>query len=164
MKTELIVTPEVQAALDAIKNTGKSWHEVVLPDHPIYPQFARKLVVTGFNTPDMEGNEDRIYVNVRQYLIIRDANIVHKRLKMPDWMIHEENMEEILGENGFLKGIYRTTDDNGQIVEEKEEILKVQSVQYVRFLIKTKAAHIVDVLERFMGLYIALFDKDINEI
>ncbi|REC64061.1 hypothetical protein DRF65_00355 [Chryseobacterium pennae] len=164
MKTELIVTPEVQAVLDAIKNTGKSWHEVVLPDHPIYPQFARKLVVTGFNTPDMEGDEDRIYVNVRQYLIIRDSNIVHKRLKMPDWMIHEGNMEEILGENGFLKGIYRTTDENGQIIEEKEEILKVQSVQYVRFLIKTKAAHIVDVLERFMGLYIALFDKDINEI
>ncbi len=26
MNTELIVTPEVQAVLDAIKNTGKSWH------------------------------------------------------------------------------------------------------------------------------------------
>lgn len=164
MKTELIVTPEVQAILDAIKHTGKSWHEVVLPDHPIYPQFARKLVVTGFNTPDMEGDEDRIYVNVRQYLIVRDGNILHKRLKMPDWMIHEGNVEEILGENGFLKGIYRTTDDDGQIIEEKEEILKAQSVQYVRFLIKTKTAHIVEVLERFIGLYIALFDKEINEI
>lgn len=164
MKTDLIITPEVQAILDAIKNTGKSWHEVVLPDHPIYPQFARKLVITGFNTPDMEGDEDRIYVNVRQYLIVRDGNILHKRLKMPDWMIHEGNVEEILGENGYLTGINQTTNDEGEIINEEEVIIKAQSVQYVRFLIKTKAAHIVDVLERFMGLYIALFEEEINEI
>ena len=164
MKTELILTPEIQAILDAIKNTGKSWHEVMLPDHPLYPQFARKLVVTGFNTPDMEGDEDRIYVNLRQYLILKNGNIIHKRLKMPDWMIHEGNVEEIMGENGLLTGIYRTTDDNGQIIEEKEEVLKAGSVQYIRYLIKTKTAHIVDVLERFIGLYIVLFDKEINEI
>lgn len=164
MKTELIVTPEVQDVLDNIKNTGKSWHEVVLPDHPIYPQFARKLVVTGFNTPDMEGSEDRIYVNVRQYLIVKNGNALHKRIKMPDWMIHEGNLEEILGENGILKGISRTTDDNGQIIEEKEVVVKAGSVQYVRYLIKTKGAHIVDVLERFMGLYIQLFNQEINEI
>lgn len=164
MTTDLIITPEVQAILGMIKNTGKSWHEIALPDHPVYPQFARKLVVTGFNTPDLEGDEDRIYVNVRQYLVLREDNKIYKRIQMPDWMIHEGNVEEILGEDGFLKGIYRTTDDNGQIIEEKEEILKVQSVQYVRFLIKTKAAHIVDVLERFMGLYIALFEEEINKI
>ncbi|WP_374459182.1 hypothetical protein [Chryseobacterium taeanense] len=164
MKKELIITPEVQAIVDAIKNTGKSWHEATLPDHPLYPQFARKLVVTGFNTPDMEGDEDRIYVNIRQYLIIRDSNIIHKRLKMPDWMIHEGNVEEIMGKTGVLKGINRTTDDNGQIIEEKETVLKAQSVQYVRYLIKSKAENLVDILERFIGLYISLFDEEINEI
>ncbi|MDN4014475.1 hypothetical protein QX233_18545 [Chryseobacterium gambrini] len=164
MNTELIVTPEVQAVLDTIKNTGKSWHEMMLPDHPMYPQFARKLVVTGFNTPDMEGGEDRIYVNVRQYLIIKDGNIIHKRLKMPDWMIHEGNVEQVMGKDGFLKGIYRTTDDEGLVTDEKEAILKAPSVQYIRFLIKTKAAHLVDILQQFMGLYTELFDKEINEI
>jgi hypothetical protein len=67
----------------------------------------------------MEGGEDRIYVNVRQYLIIKDGNIIHKRLKMPDWMIHEGNVEQVMGKDGFLKGIYRTTDDDGQVTEEK---------------------------------------------
>ncbi|UCA61652.1 hypothetical protein KB553_08970 [Chryseobacterium rhizoplanae] len=164
MTTDLIITPEVQSILDMIRNTGKYWYEIALTDHPVYPQFARKLVVTGFNTPDLEGDEDRIYVNVRQYLVLRDDNKIYKRIQMPDWMIHEGNVEEILGEDGFLKGIYRTTDNKGQIIEEKEEILKAQSVQYVRFLIKTKAAHIVDVLERFLGLYIALFEEEINKI
>ena len=124
MKTELIVTPEVQAIVDAIKNTGKSWHEIALPDHPVYPQFARKLVVTGFNTPDMEGDEDRIYVNVRQYLVLREGAKIYKRIKMPDWMIHEGNIEEIMSKNGALKGIIRTIDDEGKVVEEKEEVLK----------------------------------------
>jgi hypothetical protein len=164
MKKELILTPEVQAVLDAIKNTGKSWHEIALPDHPIYPQFARKLMVTGFNTPDMEGDEDRIYVNVRQYLILREGNTIHKRLKMPDWLIHEGNVEEIMGKNGVLKGIYRTTDDAGEIVEEKEAPLKAQSVQYIRFLIKTKSVHLVDVFAQFIGMYIPMFEKEINNI
>ncbi|MDV7696306.1 hypothetical protein N6B72_05170 [Chryseobacterium soli] len=164
MKTELIVTPEVQAILDAIKNTGKSWHEIELPDHPIYPQFARKLVVTGFNSPDIEGDEDRIYVNVRQYLVLKEENKIYKRLKMPDWMIHEGNVEELVGKNGVLKGIYRTTNDAGVIVEEKEGVLKVNSIQYVRFLIKTKSVNLVDVFARFMGQYIPLFEEEINNI
>lgn len=164
MKTELILTAEVQAIVDAIKNTGKSWHEIGLPDHPVYPQFARKLVVTGFNTPDMEGDEDRIYINVRQYLVLRDSNKIYKRLKMPDWVIHEGNVEEIMGKNGVLKGIYRTTNDEGEIIAEKEEILKAQSVQYIRFLIKTKSVHLVDIFAQFIGMYIPLFDKEINDI
>ncbi|TXI87152.1 MAG: hypothetical protein E6Q36_07940 [Chryseobacterium sp.] len=164
MKIDIILTPEVQDIVDAIKNTGKSWHEIALPDHPIYPQFSRKLVVTGFNTPDMEGDEDRIYVNVRQYLTLREGNIIYKRLEMPDWMIHEGNVEEIMGKDGVLKGIYRTTNDEGEIVEEKEAPLKAQSVQYIRFLIKTKSAHLVDIFAQFMEMYISMFDKEINEI
>ncbi|BFO64135.1 hypothetical protein [Chryseobacterium sp. KCF3-3] len=164
MKTELVLSPEVQAVVDAIKNTGKSWHEIALPDHPIYPQFARKLVVTGFNTPDMEGDEDRIYVNVRQYLTLREGNIIYKRLEMPDWMIHEGNVEEIMGKNGVLKGTLRTTDDEDKIIEEKVEVLKAKSVQYIRFLIKTKSVHLVDIFAQFMGMYIPMFDIEINEI
>ncbi|VFB05142.1 Uncharacterised protein [Chryseobacterium taihuense] len=33
---------------------------MALADHPIYPQFSKKLVVTSFNTPDMKGDEERI--------------------------------------------------------------------------------------------------------
>ena len=66
-------------------------------------------------------------------------------------MIHEGNVEQVMGKDGFLKGIYRTTDDDGKVTEEKEAILKAPSVQYIRFLIKTKATHLVDILQQFMG-------------
>lgn len=39
MKTEIIITPENKAILDLIKNTEKTWFEMALADHPIYPQF-----------------------------------------------------------------------------------------------------------------------------
>lgn len=164
MKTELIIKPEDQVFLDAITTTGKSWHEVQLPDHPIYPQFARKLVVTGFNTPEMQGDEERIYVNFQQHLILKEGNVIHKKINMPNWVITESNVEEVMGSDGVLTGIKRITDDEGKVISEIEEVLTVNSVQYVRFLVKNKYLHIVDVLQRFMGLYIQLFEKEINNI
>ncbi|MCW3168897.1 hypothetical protein OMO38_10225 [Chryseobacterium sp. 09-1422] len=165
MNTELIIKPEDQAMIDAIKSIGKSWYEMALPDHPIYPQFARKLVVTGFNTPDMEGDEERIYVNVRQYLILKDGNVIHKRLTMPNWQIHEGNVEEIMGASGkLLTGIRQLKDDDGNVISEEIETLKAQSVQYVRFLIKTKSIDLVDVFAQFMGIYKDKFQTKIDSI
>lgn len=164
MKKELQITPEIQTLIDSIKNSGKTWYEIALPDLPIYPQFSRRLVVTGFTTPDMEGDEDRIYVNVRQYLILKDTGNVHKKIKMRDWMIHEGNVEEIMTKDGLLTVPFIIKDDAGNITEQGVEVLKAQSVQYVRFLMKTRSLHLVDVLGRFMGLYIDLFKEEIDAI
>ncbi|MEC3875923.1 hypothetical protein [Chryseobacterium salviniae] len=165
MKTEIKISPENQAILDLIKSTGKTWYEISLPDHPIYPQFARKLVVTGFNTPDMEGEEERIYVNVRQYLILKEGNKIHKRLIMPNWEIHQGNVEEIMGADGHL--ITQTViekDDEDNVISEKIETIKTSSIQYVRFLIKSKSVHLVDIFGKFMSLYAQLFEEKINDI
>ena len=43
-------------------------------------------------------------------------------------MIHEGNVEEILGENGYLTGINQTTNDEGEIINEEEVIIKAQSI------------------------------------
>lgn len=164
MKKELIITPEVQAILDSIENTGKIWYETYLPDHPIYPQFKRSLCVTGFNTPDMEGSEDRIYVMIRQHLVLKKDNTIYKRLEMPLWLIHEGNMEELMGENGPIKVDFIIRDENNQVVERGQEVIKAKSVQYIRYLIKTKSMHLVDILARFMPLYIEINTDKINSI
>lgn len=165
MKTETIITPENQALLDLISNTGKSWFEMPLADHPLYPQFSRKLVVTGFNTPDIGDTEDRIYVYVRQYLILKEGNIVHKKLRLPEWLIHEGNVEEIMGaDRKLLTKTVVVKDDEDNVISETEEVLKAQSVQYVRFLIKSKAAHLTDILGKFMTLYAQIFETKINDL
>ena len=159
-----IISPENKALLEAIKNIGKTWFEMDLPEHSVYPQFKRKLVVTGFNTPDMEGDEERIYVNVRQYLILKDGGNIHKRLKMPLWMIHEGNIEDVAGKDGLLTQTVQELDDDGNVISEVIEPLKAQSVQYVRFLVKNKQMHIVDVLAHFMEIYVEKFKTEIDAI
>ncbi|WP_343642898.1 hypothetical protein [Chryseobacterium sp.] len=63
-----------------------------------------------------------------------------------------------------MKGIRQILDDDGNVIEEKEEVVKVPSIQYVRFLIKSKTVHLTDVLARFMVQYIERFEKEINDI
>ena len=102
---------------------------------------------------------------MRQHLILKESNTVHKKLKLPEWMIHEGNMEEIIGVDGnLLTKTVIVKDDDDNVISETEAPLKVQSVQYVRFLIKSKSAHLTDVLARFMVLYAQLFETKINDL
>jgi len=165
MNTELILTTNDKAMIEAINLVSDNWHEVPLPDHPIYPQFSRKLIVTGFSNPNLEKPEERIYVYVTQVLTLKSTDAVYKHIPMKAWEIYEWNTEEVIRKDGtVMKGIRRITDNEGNVIEEKEEVVKVPSIQYVRFLIKSKTVHLTDVLERFMAQYIDLFKAEIDDI
>ena len=104
--SELIINTNDKEMLDAINMTSDSWHEMPIPDHPVYPQFSRKLIVSGFSNPDMELPEERIYVYVTQVLTLKTTNNVHKKIRMPDWVIYEWNKEEVMRPDGtFITGI-----------------------------------------------------------
>ena len=151
--------------IEAIKMVSDNWHEMPLPDHPIFPQFSRKLIVSGFSNPDIDKPEDRIYVYVKQVLTLKSTNEVYKYISMRPWEIYEWNMEEVIRPDGsVMTGIRQTLDDEGNLISEKEEIVKVPSIQYVRFLIKSKTVHLTDVLARFMVQYLEKFEKEINQL
>lgn len=165
MKTEEIIQSEDQALINAIENTDKSWFSMQLPAHPVYPQFARKLVVTSFNPPEIEGEEDRIYVLVQQHLILKEGNTLHKKVKMPDWLIHEKNTEELRGSDGEIRmKTVVVKDDDGTEISRKDEPIKVPSIKYVKFLVKSKSAHLVDVIGQFMGIYVEKYKTEIDAI
>jgi hypothetical protein len=165
MNTTLILTTNDTQMIEAINMVSDSWYEMPLPDHPIYPQFSRKLMVTGFSNPNLEKPEERIYVYVTQVLTLKSTNEVYKKIPLKPWTIYEWNTEEVIRPDGtVMKGIRKITDDDGNVIEEKEEIVKIPSIQYVRFLIKSKTVHLTDVLARFMGQYVELFTEEINNI
>ncbi|AZB07427.1 hypothetical protein EG344_00530 [Chryseobacterium sp. G0162] len=165
MKTELILTTNDKQMIEAIKMVSDNWHELPLPDHPVLTQFSRKLIVSGFSNPDLDHPEERIYVYVKQVLTLKSTNEVYKSIDMKPWEIYEWNMEEVIRPDGsVMTGIRQTLDDEGKVIDEKEEIVKVPSIQYVRFLIKSKTVHLTDVLARFMVQYLEKFSKEINEI
>ncbi|WP_299176073.1 hypothetical protein [uncultured Chryseobacterium sp.] len=151
--------------IDAIKKVSENWFEMPLPDHPIYPQFSRRLIVSGFSNPDIEKPEERIYVYVKQILTLKSTNEVYKSIPMKTWNIYEWNTEEVIRPDGsVMTGIRQILDDEGNVIDEKQEAVKVPSIQYVRFLIKSKTVHLTDVLARFMTQYIELFKEEIDDI
>lgn len=159
------LTPEIQEIVDGIENTGKTWYEMDLPDHPLYPIFKRKLVVTGFNTPDLENDdEDRIYISVREYLILKENEKIHKKIEMPIWSINENNSEQLLDDSGQQIVAEFTIEENGEIIDHGVDLVKVSSVQYIRYLIKTRSVHLADILQRFMPLYVQLYENQIDNI
>jgi len=84
---------------------------------------------------------------------------------MPYWMIHEGNKEQVSKPDGtFIKGIRVIKNEKGEIISETEELVKANSIKYVRFLIDTKSAHLIDVLQKFMSQYQPLFSREINNI
>lgn len=163
--TELILTTNDKEMLQAIEMTSDNWHEMAIPDHPVYPQFNRKLIVAGFSNPDMDLPEERIYVYVTQVLTLKTTNAVHKKIRMPPWVIYEWNKEEVMRADGTLiTGIRQVKDPEGNIISETPEVVKMPSIQYVRFLNKTKSVYLVDVLARFMVQYVDKFKTEIDDI
>ncbi|AKK74427.1 hypothetical protein OK18_19035 [Chryseobacterium gallinarum] len=165
MNTTLILTTNDKEMIDAINMVSDNWHEMPLPDHPILTQFSRKLIVSGFSNPDLNHPEERIYVYVKQVLTLKPTNEVYKSIDMKPWEIYEWNMEEVIRPDGsVMTGIRQTLDDEGNVINEQEEVVKVPSIQYVRYLIKSKTAHLTDLLARFMLQYVEKFSKEINDI
>lgn len=165
MKEEIIIKPEDQAFLDAIQNVSKNWHEIGLPDHPIYPQFSRKLVVTGFNSPELASPEERIYVNVSQVLTLKSTSQVHNVIPMPLWMIHELNKEEVLNAQGEkLEGIKVYKREDGTEIKRETFFLTTNSVKLVKFMLMGKIAYLPDVFSKFMAIYVDKFKTEIDAI
>lgn len=165
MNTKLILTTNDKQMIEAINMVSNNWYEMPLPDHPIYPQFSRSLIVSGFSNPNLEKPEERICVYVTQVLTLKTTNVVYKQIPMKTWDIYEWNTEEVIRPDGsVMTGIRQILDDEGNVIDEKEEIIKVPSIQYVRFLIKSKTVHLTDVLARFMVQYIEKFETEINDI
>lgn len=165
MSRKYFYTPEVQAQIDAINATGKTWYSISLPDHPLRPQFDRKLCVVGFNTPYMQNDEDRIYVNIVEQLIFKDSGVLYKTIELENWLITESNKEELLDSNGNICEVeWQEINENGGIIATGKETVKVASVPYVRYLINTKSVHLVDVIALFMPLYVQLHQIQIDNI
>lgn len=84
----LIIPEPYKAILQAIENVPYFWAEHPLADHPDLPQFNRKLVVSGFNSPDlMDQNDERLYISIRQILSNKETGKIFKIFSAPAWEI-----------------------------------------------------------------------------
>ena len=81
MKPEIIIKREDQVILNEIDNVQNNWHEIILPDHIMYPLCHRKLVVKGFSDTPLKMPEKRIYVYISQVLFKKDDGNFYKEIE-----------------------------------------------------------------------------------
>lgn len=174
MKTIQYKTPQDEALYNAICNVKPTWHEFDLPDHPIQNQFNRKLVVKGFlDAPKDKYNNEVLNVFVSQILTLKSTGDFYKEIPMKTWEIFEHNLEVVTAGNDAVMVEEVVTEmqydeegnELGEIEISRTDVpMKVPSIKLIKFLLKSKNAHLVDVFEKFMGMYVEFFAKEVDDI
>lgn len=162
MKKIIFRSLEDEQLYNKIESVSDNWHEELLPDHPLRPQFDRKLVVSAFNCP-----EHQLFVVVFQHLIFKDSGELYKSIPMPMWEVKPENRENIITADGSnMMADEYDVDEAGDIIEDsKTEIeVKVNSAKYVRALTTFRWMFIPEVFSQFMVQYREKFATEIDDI
>lgn len=156
---KIVIIPELYADLvNSIKNTSYYLAEQPLSDHIDYINYNRKLVISGLNIPNLEDVGDkRIFISLRQILVNKDTGDIYK--KFPSFLVEisADNTTFLLdpvNPNSFAKVDYQDVDGEGKIIKSYKDRLSVNSIDYIKSLIKNKNLHLVDILEIFLKDYI----------
>ena len=151
-----------KAFLNEVNNTPYYWGELPLEDLPAMPNHNRKIVVSGFNCPDLEENSDeRIYITIKRIFTDKSTGEVLSSKKSYNWEI-TANLKSIV--NDFGKVIKEITDDEGNVIETKEVDFKVQSVKLMRFLLLNKQKHLKDLFAEALTDFATQFKEKLDTL
>ena len=154
-------TQQQQALYDAVMATPYYWAELRLEDLSSLPFHDRKIVISGFNCPDLEKNNDeRIYITIKRILIHKDTRIEDSIKKSFEWEI-TANLKSIIPNQTLQKEIL---DEEGNILETIEVPFKVPSVKFIRYLLLNKQAQITDLLESALADFANQFKTQLDTL
>ena len=154
-------TPQQKELLDEILATPYYWAELPLEDLPDVPSRDRKIVVSGFNCPDLEkGNDERIYITIKRILIHKETKFEDTNPKSFEWEI-TANLKSIIPNQTIQKEI---SDAEGNIIETTEVPFKVPSVKFIRYLLLNKQAQITDLLESALADFANQFKTQLDTL
>ena len=166
---EKLQIPKVlEPILQAINGVPYYWAEMPLEDLSELPQFNRKIVVSGFNSPDLEDeNDERIYITIKQLFINKETGKIFMTRKQKPWEILSSLKSIFPNPADATKPVFvneNTLDDEGEVVETNKVILKVPSVKLMRFLLLTKQAHLTDLFAANLKDFAIQFKEELDTI
>lgn len=151
-----------QAFYDAVMSTPYYWAELPLGDLQEMPNHNRKIVVSGFNNPDLEdSNDERIYITIKRLFIDKTSGKISTLKKTFQWEI-TANLKSIV--NTFGKVTKEITDDEGNVVETQEVDFKLPSVKLMRFLLLNKQKHLAELFEDALTDFATQFKTEIDTL
>ena len=164
------IIPEVyQPLYEGINSVPYHWAEYPLPDHPDLPQFSRKLIVTGFNSPDLQDqNDERLYISVRQILVNKETGIILKKFNAPVWEIMSNTWSYIrnpVNPNQLIQVDKQIIDDEtGEILSVEKSYIKVSTIKYLKLLLHSRKAHLVDLFALYLKDFATAKMSDLDKL
>ena len=162
----LILTPSIEARLQEVNNTPYYWASINLPEHEDLPNFNRKLVVSGFNSPDLEVNQDeRFFITVKQIFINKETGKIFKIFNAPVWEIYTHTWSYLRNEQFQVIEVDKQIfDENNELISTEKSKIQVSTIKYLKWLLLNKKAHLVDLFNLYMGDFANAKLEELNKL
>ena len=162
-----ILTPEIEARLQEINNTPYYWASIDLPEHEDLPNFNRKLVVSGFNSPDLEVNQDeRFFITVKQIFINKETGKIFKVFNAPQWEIYAHTWSYLRNSQFQVIEVDKQIldDETGEVLSTEKSKIKVSTIKYLKWLLLNRKAHLVDLFNLYLGDFANAKIEELNKL
>ena len=162
----LILTPAVEARLQEINNTPYYWASINLPEHEDLPNFNRKLVVSGFNSPDLEVNQDeRFFITVKQIFINKETGKIFKVFNATQWEIYAHTWSYLRNEQFQVIEVDKQIfDENNELISTEKSKIQVSTIKYLKWLLLNRKAHLVDLFNLYLSDFAAAKIEELNKL
>lgn len=162
----LILTPAIEARLQEINSTPYYWASINLPEHEDLPNFNRKLVVSGFNSPDLEvNNDERFFITVKQIFINKETGKIFKVFNAPQWEIFAHTWSYLRNEQFQVIEVDKQIfDENNELISTEKSKIQVSTIKYLKWLLLNKKAHLVDLFNLYMGDFANAKLEELNKL
>ena len=162
----LILTPVIEARLQEINNTPYYWESINLPEHADLPNFNRKLVVSGFNSPDLEVNQDEcFFITVKQIFINKETGKIFKIFNAPQWEIFAHTWSYLRNEQFQVIEVDKQIfDENNELISTEKSKIQVSTIKYLKWLLLNRKAHLVDLFNLYMGDFANAKLEELNKL
>lgn len=154
---KITIPQKIQDILTEIENVPEWWAEIPLADTPVLSNFNRKLVVSGFNFPDLtDVNDKRAEIFIRQIYTDKETGeiFINKSQKAGSLLAHTETPLRV--DNSFdLITVDRTTDPEieGEAPVRDRVNISVNHLDYIRKNLYRRTEHLVFILEDILRTY-----------
>ena len=162
----IILTPAIEARLQEINNTPYYWASIDLPEHEDLPNFNRKLVVSGFNSPDLEVNQDeRFFITVKQIFINKETGKIFKVFNAPQWEIYAHTWSYLRNEQFQVIEVDKQIfDENNELISTEKSKIQVSTIKYLKWLLLNRKAHLVDLFNLYLSDFAAAKIEELNKL
>ncbi len=161
-----ILTPVTESRLQEINSTPYYWASINLPEHEDLPNFNRKLVVSGFNSPDLEvNNDERFFITVKQIFINKETGKIFKIFNAPQWEIYAHTWSYLRNEQFQVIEVDKQIfDENNELISTEKSKMQVSTIKYLKWLLLNRKAHLVDLFNLYMGDFANAKLEELNKL